>query len=100
MAANEREITADEVREWCKEFQSVVSFIEVSAKTSENVAATFLLAVRQWKKNERNRDLDRDLIDGPSARIDLTRKVPEGRATCCSGARNAPSQQMHHEILQ
>lgn len=96
--ANEREITAEEVLAWCQEFH-VVSFIETSAKTSENVSAAFIMAVREWKKYERNSDL----IDG-NGRIDLTRTVQlnaNGKSACCSGARNSqPRQTQRHEVLQ
>lgn len=97
MPSNEREITAEEVLAWCQEFQ-VVSFIETSAKTSENVSAAFIMAVREWKKCERNSDL----IDG-NGRIDLTRSIQldaKGKSTCCSGTRNSQPQQTHHEVLQ
>lgn len=97
MPADEREISAEEVLAWCQEFH-VVSFIETSAKTSENVSAAFILAVREWKKYERNTDL----IDG-NGRIDLTRTVQldtNGKSTCCSGARNTQSRQTRHEVLQ
>lgn len=95
--ANEREISAEEVMAWCQEFH-VVSFIETSAKTSENVSAAFIMAVREWKKCERNCDL----IDG-NGRIDLTQTVQldgRGKSTCCSGTRNVQSRQTHHEVLQ
>lgn len=97
MAGNEREITAEEVLAWCQEFH-VVSFIETSAKTSENVSAAFIMAVREWKKWEHNCDL----IDG-NGRIDLTRTVQldgRGKSTCCSGTRSVQSRQTHHEVLQ
>lgn len=97
MLSNEREITPEEVLTWCQEFH-VVSFIETSAKTSENVSEAFLMAVREWKKFERNTDL----VDG-SNRIDLTRTVQldaRGKSSCCSGSRNNQSRQTHHEVLQ
>lgn len=98
MPANEREIAAEEVLAWCQEFH-VVSFIETSAKTSENVNTAFHLAVREWKKCERINDL----IDG-NGRIDLTRSVQldgRGKSTCCSGTRNSnQTRQTHHEVLQ
>lgn len=97
MTAEERQISAEEVLAWCQEFH-VVSFIETSAKTSENVSAAFIMAVREWKKYERNTDL----IDG-SGRIDLTRTVQldgNGKSTCCSGPRNPQSRQTRHEVLQ
>lgn len=97
MPASEREITAEEVLAWCQEFH-VVSFIETSAKTSENVSAAFIMAVREWKKCERNTDL----IDG-NGRIDLTRTVQldaKRKTTCCSGTSTTPTRQTHHEVLQ
>lgn len=97
MSADEREITAEEVLAWCQEFH-VVSFIETSAKTSENVSAAFIMAVREWKKYERNTDL----IDG-SGRIDLTRTVQldaRGKSTCCSGSSSSQPRQTRHEVLQ
>lgn len=97
MPADEREITAEEVLAWCQEFH-VVSFIETSAKTSENVSAAFIMAVREWKKYERNTDL----MDG-SGRIDLTRTVQldgRGKSTCCSGSSSSQPRQTRHEVLQ
>lgn len=97
MPANEREITAEEVLAWCQEFH-VVSFIETSAKTSDNVSAAFIMAVREWKKCERNSDL----IDGNGS-IDLTRTVQldsREKSSCCSGTRNVQSRETHHEVLQ
>ncbi|XP_055299723.1 ras-related protein Rab-9B [Sitodiplosis mosellana] len=93
---NEREITSEEVLAWCQEFQ-VVSFIETSAKTSENVSAAFILAVREWKKFERITDM----TDGEDA-IDLTRSVHlngRGKSSCCTGNRISHSRQTH-EVLQ
>lgn len=97
MPASEREISPEEVLTWCQEFH-VVSFIETSAKTSENVSAAFIMAVREWKKCERNTDM----IDGAD-RIDLTRAVQlngNGKSSCCSGSRNVQSRQTQHEVLQ
>lgn len=94
--ASEREITPEEVLTWCQEFH-VVSFIETSAKTSENVSAAFLMAVREWKKHERNKDL----IDGGD-RIDLAQRVQldgRGKSSCCSGS-SLQSRSTHHEVLQ
>lgn len=96
MSANEREITPEEVLAWCQEFH-VVSFIETSAKTSENVSAAFILAVREWKKCERITDL----TDGGDA-IDLTRTVhlnARGKSSCCAGNGNSQLRQSH-EVLQ
>lgn len=96
MPASEREITPEEVLTWCQEFH-VVSFIETSAKTSENVSAAFLMAVREWKKYERNKDL----IDGGD-RIDLAQRVQldgRGKSSCCSGS-SLQSRPTHHEVLQ
>lgn len=94
--SNEREITPEEVLAWCQEFH-VVSFIETSAKTSENVSAAFIMAVREWKKFERITDL----TDGGDA-IDLTRTVHlngRGKSSCCTGNRISQSRQTH-EVLQ
>ncbi|XP_031617166.1 ras-related protein Rab-9B [Contarinia nasturtii] len=96
VSASEREIGPDEVLAWCQEFH-VVSFIETSAKTSENVSAAFIMAVREWKKCERNTDL----TDGGDA-IDLTRTVQldsRSKSSCCSGNRNSQLRQTH-EVLQ
>lgn len=96
MPINEREITPEEVLAWCQEFH-VVSFIETSAKTSENVSAAFILAVREWKKCERITDL----TDGGDA-IDLTRTVHldgQSKSSCCTGNRTPQSRQTH-EVLQ
>lgn len=93
---SEREITPEEVLTWCQEFH-VISFIETSAKTSENVSAAFIMAVREWKKCERNTDL----IDGDT--IDLTQTVQldaRGKSSCCSGNRNSQIRQTRHEVLQ
>lgn len=80
--ASEREITPEEVLTWCQEFH-VVSFIETSAKTSDNVSNAFVLAVREWKKSERNKDL----TDGNGA-IHLNQSVHlqnRDEKSCCSG---------------
>lgn len=96
MPPHEREITLEQVQTWCREF-GVVSFIETSAKTSENVITAFVLAVREWKRSERNTDL----TDGGDT-IDLTQAVhlnAQSKSSCCSGTRNR-QQQTHHEVLQ
>lgn len=97
MPDSEREISPEEVLTWCQEFH-VVSFIETSAKTSENVSAAFTMAVREWKKCERKTDM----IDG-NDRIDLTRSVQlngNGKSSCCSSGGNGRTRQTQHEILQ
>lgn len=86
MPASDREITPEEVLTWCQEFH-VVSFIETSAKTSDNVSAAFILAVREWRKFERNKDL----TDGGGA-INLNRPVQlkNNDTSCCSGNKKRP----------
>lgn len=82
---------------WCQEFH-IVSFIETSAKTSENVSAAFMMAVREWKKSERNTDL----TDGGNS-IDLMRRTVQlnanGKSSCCTGSKISQSRQTH-EVLQ
>lgn len=97
-----RDVSPEEVGAWCQEY-NILSFIETSAKTSQNVTAAFILAVRQWLKMERitERELN---VNGDT--IDLTRGVRltgNGRA-CCGGssssATNSPHHTTRHEILQ
>lgn len=97
VSASDREIAPEEVSAWCQEFH-VVSFIETSAKTSQNVSTAFIMAVKQWKKFEHNSDLARG-----GETIDLTRTVNldgSERTSCCSGNRSASSRPTQHEILQ
>lgn len=97
MSSCDRQVTPEEVLAWCHEFH-VISFIETSAKTSQNVSAAFIMAVKQWKKFEHNTDL----MKGGET-IDLSRAVHldgEGKSACCNGNRNAPSRTTQHEVLQ
>lgn len=86
---------------WCQEFR-ITSFIETSAKTSQNVAAAFIMAVRQWKKFERSTE---NSLRAQGDTIDLTKPVQlnrNGKSSCCSGNTKIslcpPSSQQ--EILQ
>lgn len=97
MASSERQISQEEVKNWCEEFH-VASFIETSAKTSQNVSAAFILAVRQWKKIERNTELAKG-----SDTIDLTRSVQlngSEKTSCCSGSSREGTTSTQHEVLQ
>lgn len=83
---------------WCQEFH-ITSFIETSAKTSENVIAAFEMAVRQWLKLERTTE---NSLRAQGETIDLTRSVQlnqNGRSSCCSG-NNVKRQAMRQEVLQ
>lgn len=83
---------------WCQEFH-ITSFIETSAKTSQNVTAAFVMAVRQWQQMERRTD---NSMRAHGDAIDLTRSVQlnqNSRAPCCGGA-NLKQESMRQEVLQ
>lgn len=97
-----RDVSPEEVGAWCQEYY-ISSFIETSAKTSQNVTAAFVLAVRQWLKMERITERE---LNANGDTIDLTRGVRlngNGRS-CCNGnstsATNSPHHSTRHEILQ
>lgn len=98
--SSERQIAVEEVLTWCQEFH-VVSYIETSAKTAENVSAAFIMAVREWRKCDRKLDL----TDGGNT-IDLSRTVNlngKGKSSCCGGSNrnnNSQPRQTQHEMLQ
>lgn len=76
----------------------MASFIETSAKTSQNVSAAFKMAVKQWKQFEHNTNLTKG-----GDTIDLTRAVnlnDDEQSSCCSGSRSAPNRPTQHEVLQ
>lgn len=84
---------------WCQEFH-ITSFIETSAKTSENVIAAFEMAVRQWLKLERSTE---NSLRAQGDAIDLTRSVQlnqNGGSQCCSGSSTTKRQAMQQEVLQ
>lgn len=63
----------------------MINFIETSAKTSQNVSAAFVMAVRQWKKIDHNANVR------SSDTIDLTRPVQlndNRKSSCCGGSSN------------
>lgn len=102
MDALNRDVSTEEVSAWCQEY-NILSSIETSAKTSQNVTAAFILAVRQWLKMERITERE---LNANGDTIDLTRGVRlsrNGRA-CCGGssssATNSPHHTTRHEILQ
>lgn len=87
--------------DWCQEFH-ISSFIETSAKTSQNVNAAFLLAVRQWQNLERSTE---SAIRRQGDTIDLTKGVQlnsNGKSSCCTGNlfSNSNTHTIQHETLQ
>lgn len=83
---------------WSQEFH-ITSFIETSAKTSQNVTAAFVMAVRQWQKLERSTE---NSLRAQGETIDLTRSVQlngNGRSQCCAGG-NVKRQAMRQEVLE
>ncbi|XP_052866166.1 ras-related protein Rab-9B [Anopheles cruzii] len=84
-ATGHRQVTAEEVTHWCQEHH-VAAFIETSAKTSDNVATAFALAVQQWKKLERC--TERELRAQGHDTIDLMKSVnlsANRNRFCCVG---------------
>lgn len=100
MKSTDRQITPEEVMAWCQEFH-ITSFIETSAKTSQNVTEAFVMAVRQWLKLERTTE---NSLRAQGETIDLTRSVQlnqNGRSSCCGGGNNNNQRQaMRQEVLQ
>lgn len=88
-----RDVCPEEVNAWCQEY-NISSFIETSAKTSQNVTAAFILAVRQWIKMER---LANEL-NANGDTIDLTRgvRLNANSKSCCSGSTSSASNSPHH----
>uniref|UniRef100_A0A182YDK0 small monomeric GTPase n=1 Tax=Anopheles stephensi TaxID=30069 RepID=A0A182YDK0_ANOST len=81
----QREVTPDEVAQWCQEHR-VTAYIETSAKTSENVATAFALAVQKWRKLERS--TERELRAQGHDTIDLMTSVnlnANRNRFCCAG---------------
>ncbi|XP_055641733.1 ras-related protein Rab-9B [Toxorhynchites rutilus septentrionalis] len=88
MSPSQRQVTAEEVSEWCQQHH-IAAFIETSAKTSENVYEAFALAVKQWQKLEKS--TERELRAQGQDTIDLTKSVHLGPNTsrfCCIGGSN------------
>lgn len=97
MSTSDREISPEEVRDWCQEFH-IDNYIETSAKTSQNVSAAFIMAVKQWKKFEHNTDATKG-----GETIDLTRTINlngNEKSSCCGGSRNVSYRPTQHEVLQ
>lgn len=85
----QRQVTAEEVSEWCQE-QHVSAFIETSAKSSDNVYEAFALAVKQWQRLEKS--TERELRTQGQDIIDLTQGVHLGSNPsrfCCIGSNNS-----------
>lgn len=83
---------------WCQEFH-ITSFIETSAKTSQNVIAAFEMAVRQWQKLERSTE---NSLRAQGETIDLTKSVQLNQnvgSSCCAGG-NIKRHVMRQEVLQ
>lgn len=79
---------------WCQEYH-ITSFIETSARTSQNVTAAFISAVQQWQNQERYAER-MNLNDT----IDLTKSVQLNRReknSCCGNTNPLPNRQ---EVLQ
>lgn len=83
MEEQSRQVTPEEVKEWCDEFQ-IASLIETSSKTATNVTEAFTLAVRHWQKLEKA--TEREMRQNGDT-IDLTRaiRLPTSRF-CCGGS--------------
>ena len=84
LPAAEKNVTTEQVAEWCEE-NYISGFIETSSKTSDNVQQAFALAVRQWQKMEKISD------QSHHGTIDLTQKVnlkDNGKLCCGSGMAN------------
>ncbi|XP_075149540.1 RAS oncogene family member Rab9 [Haematobia irritans] len=81
MAHHCRQVSFDEVKQWCDQ-NNINSQIETSSKTATNVTDAFVLAVRQWKHMERIAEIELKQNDT----IDLTKtiKLAHNRF-CCTG---------------
>uniref|UniRef100_A0A1B0G782 Uncharacterized protein n=1 Tax=Glossina morsitans morsitans TaxID=37546 RepID=A0A1B0G782_GLOMM len=65
LASQCRQISSDEVKQWCEKFH-IVSYIETSSKAATNISEAFTLAIRQWKHMERIAEVElksQDIID-------------------------------------
>lgn len=74
----------------------MINFIETSAKTSQNVSAAFVMAVRQWKKFDHNAN------ERSSDTIDLTRPVQlndNQKSSCCGGSSHDKSNDQRNGAL-
>lgn len=87
MAHHCRQVSYDEVKQWCDQF-NINSQIETSSKTATNVTEAFILAVRQWKHMERIAEIELKQNDT----IDLTKtiKLAQNRF-CCTGGGSSSS---------
>ncbi|KAL5280192.1 RAB9B family protein [Megaselia abdita] len=81
IAPSQRDTTSDQINEWCED-NKITNYIETSSKTATNVTEAFSMAVKQWKKLEKQ--TERELRDQGDT-IDLTKGVtiPQNRL-CCS----------------
>uniref|UniRef100_T1H0W3 Uncharacterized protein n=1 Tax=Megaselia scalaris TaxID=36166 RepID=T1H0W3_MEGSC len=78
---SQREVTPEQINSWC-ENNKMFTYLETSSKTATNVTEAFSLAVKQWRKLEKQ--TERELRDQGDT-IDLTKGVtlPQNRI-CCS----------------
>uniref|UniRef100_A0A1A9Z5N5 small monomeric GTPase n=1 Tax=Glossina pallidipes TaxID=7398 RepID=A0A1A9Z5N5_GLOPL len=85
LASQCRQISSDEVKQWCEKFH-IVSYIETSSKAATNISEAFTLAIRQWKHMERIAEVELKSQDI----IDLTKSIrlAQNRFCCTGGSRN------------
>ena len=82
VAQPERQVNIEEVSQYCEENQ-IATFIETSAKTSDNVQEAFALAVKQYLKMEKCTEQTHG-----HGTIDLTQKINlngNNGKNCCGG---------------
>ncbi|XP_077283059.1 RAS oncogene family member Rab9 [Arctopsyche grandis] len=79
-----REVSTEQMADWCSEYR-ISSFIETSAKTSNNVVQAFKMAVQRWLALERMAEKDmRALTNTDSINLENTPKQ-ENKIPCCVG---------------
>jgi hypothetical protein len=77
--AKEREVSQVEMETWCGE-NGISASIETSAKNASNVQEAFATAVQHWLRLETRADKNECLYTDT---VDLTKKQPENRTSCC-----------------
>ena len=85
MPAHQRQVTCEEMQQWCQE-NAISSYMETSSKKATNVTEAFVLAVRHWKQLEKQAEAE---VRAQNEAIILSKPltlVQNGQ--CCSGAPN------------
>ncbi|XP_022900423.1 ras-related protein Rab-9A [Onthophagus taurus] len=82
VVSEQREVALIELEAWCNE-NNISSFIETSAKSSNNVQEAFKMAVQFWLRAESR--ADRNENHSCDDTIDLRKKNGDNRTSCCSG---------------